>query len=198
MHRAGGGGSVAGMKLILGMLIAVLAAGRLAAVESSHVADPSNLATPADVAGLESRLAKFEQDTGIRVVIEFHPKSPPEAEDRQPGAYMRALSTKLGLIDDGVLAVFFADDPDWRVWIGNDLAAKFAGQPGTAAELTKSGAMHAAKEVWLKTVFARSDTAWKKRVGEAPDEVRPAEKVVMEAGSIIVGLENIFGQPAEK
>lgn len=184
------------MKFLLGLAVGLVVAARLVGAGASHVADPAALLAPAAAAGLEQRLAGFERATGIRVVMEFHLKSPAPDEDAKPGAYMRARSTRLGLIDHGVLVVYFADDPDWRVWIGNDLAARFAGQPGTAAELTKSGAMHDAKEAWLKTVFARSDTAWKQRVAAAPDEVKPIEKAVIEAGSLIVGLENVFAPPA--
>ena len=92
-----------------------------------------------------SALEAFEKQTGIRIVVQFHAKSPPEADDKVPGAYMSALSTKMGLIDHGILVVYFADDPDWRIWFGNDIAPLFAGKPGkTAKELTSDGSIHEA------------------------------------------------------
>ena len=95
-------------------------------------------------------LEEFERKTGTRIVVQFHAKSPPEAEDKVPGAYMSALSTKMGLIEKGILVVYFADDPDWRIWFGNQVAPVFAGKlDKTAPELTKDGSIHEAKEAFL-------------------------------------------------
>lgn len=139
--------------------------------------------------GLESKLAAFERTAGIRVLIRLQLKSPAEAEDKVPGAYMRALATELGVIRDGVLVVYFADDPDWRVWIGDELTPRFMGKAGTAEEFTASGTIHEAKEALLKETLAQADDtlAWLKKA--APKQVPPAGlKVVLQADSLADGL----------
>lgn len=129
-------------------------AGVGSAQEISHVDDAKGL-IPAAL-GWESKwegqLGAAEQRSGVRLLVQFHATSPSEKEDAKPGAYMHGLATKLGVAKTGVLAVWFADEKEWRVWVGDGLASKFAGKSGTAEELTASGAMHAAKEIFLALV----------------------------------------------
>lgn len=155
---------------------------------ATQVDDPADLLPESEAAQLDHQLEQLQKDTGIRVVMQFHQQEPPPEEDNAPGVYMRGLSTKLGLIEDGVLAVYFADVNEWRVWIGNNLASRFAGRAGTAEELTKSGAMHDAKEAWLKQVFDMAQKKWGHTnvVMDLPPKAR--ELVRFQALELIVGL----------
>ena len=126
-----------------------------------------------EVAELQANLVEFEDETHIKIFVQYHAKSPPEAEDAHPGDYMRALSTKLGLIKNGILMVHFADDPDWRVWIGDDLTPRFVGKPGTAKDFTESGAMHEAKEALLKSAMKDAADAYAGMHAPAPDPKDP-------------------------
>lgn len=145
--------------------------------------------------GLESKLVSFERTAGIRVLIRLQLKSPTAAEDKVPGAYMRDLATRLGVIRDGVLIVYFADEPDWRVWIGDELTPRFVGQAGTAEEFTASGAMHEAKEAMLKECLdqAEATLAWLERA--APKQVPPAGlKTALQADALVDGLIRRLGR----
>jgi hypothetical protein len=137
------------------LLLAALA--RANAVQP--IDDPAQLlhAPSAWTAAQADRVARFEAKTGVRILVECHVKSPPDDEDRVDGAYMTALSTRLGTVDHGVLMVYFADDGSWRVWIGNALTPVFVGKPGTAKSLTDSGEMHQAKEAYLDAAKARAE-----------------------------------------
>lgn len=66
---------------------------------------------------------ELEQKAGVRMLIRYHEMEPSEEEDSEPGAFMRALSSQLGVLENGVLVVHFADVDEWRVWIGNQLTA---------------------------------------------------------------------------
>jgi len=159
---------------------------------ASHIDDPGGLAT-VDAkwsADMESRLAAFEARTGIRILLQFHAKSPPELEDKQPGAYMRALATKLGVIKEGVLVVFFADDPDWRVWVGDDLTPRFVGKPGDAKRFTESGEMHNAKEAFLTASLAKADSAFAAQQKAAPAGAPPGlgRHLALQSDALIDGL----------
>ena len=128
----------------------------------SHAEDSSHIlpAGSALLETLQSKLATFEKTTGIRVLVRFHPKSPSADEDAKPGAYMRSLATQLGVANGGVLAVYFADEPDWRLWIGDELTARFSGKTGTVAELTENDAIHDAKELlFAKALDASAKSA---------------------------------------
>ncbi len=119
--------------------------------------DPAEILPPEARAKIAVKLAAFERSAGIRVIVEFRPKSPSEKEDEVPGAFMRGLAQRYGVAERGVLAVFFADDPDWRLWIGDALTARFAGKTGTVAELTENKAIHDAKEALFANAKAKAD-----------------------------------------
>jgi hypothetical protein len=143
---------------------------------ASHFDDPGRLlpADPAWTRAVEARLDAFERATGIKILVEIHLKSPSAEEDKVPGAYMSALSGKLGTLRHGVLVVYFADDPDWRVWVGDELTPAFAGKPGTVKELTASGAIHDVKEAMLAAARAKADATLAELQRIAPKEKPPA------------------------
>jgi hypothetical protein len=151
--------------------------------------DPGRLVTAdtAWVSATQAKLDAFAHRTGIRIVVQFHLQSPPADVDQVAGAYMSALSRRLGLIQHGVLVVYFADDPDWRIWVGDQLTPQFVGQPGDAASLTKSGAIHAAKEKLLDAATTKADAelAALQKSGAA---VSPGRRLTLHADALIDGL----------
>ena len=124
-----------------------------------HLDDPGQLLSfePKWSKVCEAQLLDFERTTGIKILVQFHLKSPSAEEDKKPGAYMHALAKKLGVDRAGVLAVYFNDDPDWRVWIGDDLTNVFTGRPGTVQELTASETIHNVKEAMLTAARAKAE-----------------------------------------
>ncbi len=150
-----------------------------------HVDDPGRLATvdTAWASGMEHRLEAVEAASGIRIMLQFHLKSPSAQEDSRPGVYMNGIATRLGIAQTGVLIVYFADDPDWRVWVGDDLTSRFAGKPGTAKELTASGAMHEAKEAFLAASLGKADAQFK-----ASQPQDPSRHLDLQATALVEGL----------
>jgi len=179
------------IRLLTVLSLLGLAAGLRAAEPFPHLDDPGRLLPAGSpwAQGLEGKLASFERTAGIRVVLRLQLKSPAEEEDKVPGAYLRALATKLDVIRHGVLVVYFADDPDWRVWIGDELTPRFMGRAGTAEEFTGSGAMHESKEAFLKEALAKADATlvWLKNA--APRQGPPAGlKIALQADALVDGL----------
>lgn len=121
---------------------------------TAHFDDPDRLlpSEPPRARNFNFKLANFERATGRRILARVLAKSPSAQEDAAPGAYMRALARQLGIDRDGVLAVYFADEDDWRVWIGDDLTAIFLRRPTTAADLGEGAALHDAKEALFNAV----------------------------------------------
>jgi hypothetical protein len=156
------------------------------AKQLAHIDDPAEIATidAGWASSTESKLERIESLSGIKVVLQFHAKAPSAQEDSVAGAYMKALSTSLGTAQKGVLIVYFADDPDWRIWVGDDLAARFAGKAGSAAELTANGGIHNAKEAYLDTSVAKADADFK----SAPGPSSVSRRIRMEADALLDNL----------
>ena len=180
-------------RLSLGALIIVSAA----SAATPRIEDPARILAASVVwtARETDKLTAFEQKTGIRILVQYHPQSPPDAEDRVDGQYMTTLSTRLGTVDHGILMVYFADDGSWRVWIGNLLTPSFVGKPGDARQFTASGEMHQAKEAYLDRAKARADAAYGQRHSPAKvsdTERRTPEYLALWSDALIDGLTTIF------
>jgi cyclophilin family peptidyl-prolyl cis-trans isomerase len=139
-----------------------------------------------------SKLANLERTLGLKIVARLRAKSPSAAEDAQPGAFMRGLAEKLGTAHAGALAVYFADDDSWRVWIGDALTARFVGRPGTAQELTASGAIHEVKEAFLKAAQERGNADFRRQQETAAAARQPApppgQRVKLQTDAILDDL----------
>jgi cyclophilin family peptidyl-prolyl cis-trans isomerase len=159
---------------------------------TAHFDDPDKILPldPPRAKNFNYKLANLERATGLRIVARIRAKSPTEAEDAQPGAFMRALATQLGTAQRGALAVYFADEDDWRVWIGAELTDRFVGRPGTAQELTASGAIHEVKESFLKTACAAGDADYERQKKSLPLDRQPppSQRVKLQTDAILDGL----------
>lgn len=159
---------------------------------TAHFDDPDKILPidPPRAKNFNFKLANLERATGLRIVARMRAKSPTDAEDAQPGAFMRALAAQLGTAQRGALAVYFADDASWRVWIGDELTPRFVGKPGTAKEFTDSGAMHEAKEAFLQAVKAAGDADFaRQQKSAAPDQQPPpAQHIKLQTDAMLDGL----------
>lgn len=159
---------------------------------TAHFDDPDRLlpTEPPRAKNFNYKLANLERATGLRIFARLRAKSPTAAEDAQPGAFMRAWAAQLGTAQRGALAVYFADEDDWRVWIGEDLAARFAGRPGSAQELTDNGAMHAAKEAFLERCRQAGDADYERQKKSLPADQPPppGQRVKLQTDAILDGL----------
>ena len=107
-----------------------------------------------------------------------------------PGAYMRALAEKLGVAKRGALAVYFADEDDWRVWIGDESTAAFLGRPAGTADLAKGAAFHEAKKTFLAAARAEGDAAFARQQKAAPPDKQPpsTQKLKLQTDAVLDGL----------
>lgn len=96
----------------------------------------------------------------MKIAARLLAKSPSAAEDNVPGAFMQALAQQLGTAQRGAVAAYFADEDDWRVWIGTESTPAFFGSPTTLADLKPEGAFHQQKEIFLAQAAAAGDAAF--------------------------------------
>ena len=152
--------------------------------------DDSEKLLPQDVPRAKNfnfKLANFEQTTGLRIVGRMFAKSPTAAEDARPGAYMHALADKLGVARRGALAAYFADEDDWRVWIGDESTAIFLGRPSKPEDLGPEGAFHQAKEAFLAATRAQGDTAFaaQQKAAQPDKQPPPAQHLKLQTDAVL-------------
>ncbi|MBL9216595.1 MAG: peptidylprolyl isomerase [Opitutaceae bacterium] len=166
---------------------------------SAHFDDPQHLIPPEPprARNFNFKLANLERFTGLRIAARLMAKSPSAAEDAQPGAYMRALAERLGVARRGALAVYFADEDDWRVWIGDESTAAFLGRTPSAADLSEGAAFHEAKEAFLQAARAAGDARFATEQKAAPpDQPPPAgQRLKLQTDAMLDGLIRKLSQP---
>jgi cyclophilin family peptidyl-prolyl cis-trans isomerase len=94
---------------------------------AAHFDDPAKV-LPQEVPRAKNfnyKLNNFQRATGQRIFARVYPTSTPGDEKTSPPAYTRLLASSLGVNQDGVLAVYFADQDLWQVWVGDDLMPVF-------------------------------------------------------------------------
>jgi cyclophilin family peptidyl-prolyl cis-trans isomerase len=158
----------------------------------AHFDDPTKIlpTEPPRAKNFNYKLANVERATGLKIVGRMVAKSPTAEEDKVPGAWMKALATKLGVAQRGALAVYFADEDEWRVWIGDASTPAFVGRAGTAAEFTKSGAIHEVKEAFLKAARAAGEADYErqKKTSAADKQPSPAQRVKLQTDALLDSL----------
>jgi cyclophilin family peptidyl-prolyl cis-trans isomerase len=159
---------------------------------AAHFDDPEHLlpSDPPRAKNFNYKLANFERATGLKIVARLMAKSPPPEEDAKPGVYMHALAEKLGVAQRGILVAYFADEDDWRVWIGDELTSRFVGRPGTVEELTRSKAIHETKEAFLKAAHDAGEADFAKQKASAPADRQPppGQRIKLHTDAILDAL----------
>jgi cyclophilin family peptidyl-prolyl cis-trans isomerase len=154
--------------------------------------DPDQLipTEPPRAKNFNFKLANFERTTGVRIVARLYSKSPSQAEDEKPGAYMKALAEKFGVARHGALAAYFADEKDWRVWIGDESTATFAGRPMSAKELQPEDVFHKVKTDFLERAEAQGNADFEKQKKNAAADKQPlpAQRLKLQVDAMLDGL----------
>ena len=137
--------------------------------------DPQHLlpAEPPRAKNFNYKLANVERATGVKIRARLFAQSPTAAADAAPGQVMRTLARQLGTEHAGATVAYFADEKDWRVWIGDASTSAFLGRPATAADLGDDGAFHAAKDAFLAAAQTAGDQAYAAQKKSAPPATPP-------------------------
>jgi len=160
---------------------------------TAHFDDPDKL-LPQDVPRAKNfnfKLANFERFTGRKIYARVFAKSPTEAEDAQPGAYMRALAQKLGTDRSGALAVYFADEKDWRIWFGDDAISPLLGRTPTPTDLAPDGPLHEAKMAFIAAAERRGADFAAQQAAEGRT-VTDAQRLKLVVDEVLDGLINLL------
>ena len=154
--------------------------------------DPQNLLPPEPprAKNFNYKLFNLERATGLKIRARLFAVSPPPAEDAAPGQFMRALARQLGTEHAGATLAYFADEKDWRVWIGDTSTSGFLGRPATAADLGDDGAFHAVKEALLAAAQAAGDKAYAEQQKSAPpaSPPSPAQHIKLQTDALLEAL----------
>jgi cyclophilin family peptidyl-prolyl cis-trans isomerase len=159
---------------------------------AAHFDDPDRL-LPQDVPRAKNfnfKLANFERITGVKIAGRMFAPAPTAAEDAQPGQFMKALAARLGTLDHGAVAAYFAADDDWRVWLSDEAANIFLGHSASAADLAPDGALHRVKTAFMDAAIAAGNAAYEKQKQAAPPDQQPppAQRLKLQTDAILDGL----------
>jgi len=160
---------------------------------TAHFFDPDGVlpVEPPRAKYFNFKLANFERVNGVKLVGRVFAKSPTEAEDAVPGAFMRGLAQKLGVDRSGVLVAYFADEKDWRVWLGDDLVPRFLGRPVRDGDLKDGGALHDAKMALIDGAEAKGDAAFAAQQHALPADappLHPGQQAKLQADALLDAL----------
>jgi len=159
---------------------------------AAHFDDPDHVlpVEPPRAKYFNFKLSNFERITGVKIVGRIFAHAPPAKEDEIPGAYMRALAAKLGVAKTGVLVAYFADDQDWRVWIGDDLVPVLLGRPVVDGDLRVDGPLHDVKTKLLDDAQAKGDAAFaaQQKAATADHPVAPGQHAKLQADALLDAL----------
>ncbi|HWA26229.1 MAG TPA: peptidylprolyl isomerase [Lacunisphaera sp.] len=154
--------------------------------------DPSGLipVDPPRAKNFNFKLANYERTTGLKIKARLFAKSPTEAEDKVPGAFMRALAARIGADQRGVAVAYFADENDWRMWISDDLVPAFLGRPARTEDLADGGPLHQAKAALMEKAQADGDAAFVAQQKTAPAEQPPppGQRIKLQTDAILDAL----------
>jgi cyclophilin family peptidyl-prolyl cis-trans isomerase len=158
----------------------------------AHFDDPDHIlpTEPPRARNFNYKLANFERITGTRIVGRIFARLPDVKADEVPGATMRGLAAKHGVDRSGVMVAYFADDKDWRVWIGDDLVPAFLGRAVVAGDLGDGGVLHDAKTALLDAAQAKGDAAFAAQQRAAPPDRQPppGQQVKLQADALLDAL----------
>ena len=137
--------------------------------------DPQNLLppTPARARAFNFKLANVERATGVKIRARLFAKSPAAAEDAAPGQFMRALARQLGTEKSGAVLAYFADEKDWRLWLGDDSTTAFLGRSALPPDLADGAALHDAKDIYFAAAQAEADAMFARQQKSAPPDQQP-------------------------
>jgi cyclophilin family peptidyl-prolyl cis-trans isomerase len=94
---------------------------------TAHFDDPAGVlpADPPRAKNFNLKLNNFQRATGQRIYARVYPTFTPTGEKETPAPFAQKLARSLGIHQNGVLAVYFADKDQWYVWVGDNLAGTF-------------------------------------------------------------------------
>ncbi len=113
---------------------------------TAHFDDPDKVlpTDPSRAQSLNLRLANVERSTGVRIYARVYARFVPGAQGGSPDALAESLSRSLGLADNGVLALHFADSGSWVFKVGRSTAPRFTSDAGKGPNAPGNGPLDAA------------------------------------------------------
>lgn len=160
-----------------------------------HFADPENVLPldPPRARAFNNKLANLERATGAKVYGRLIPKTDPAEAEAKPGTIAKRIATELGIVNDGVLAVYLVDRDTWALWIADSKLAKFLPEGTTAAT-----SLHDRKQAFIAQAKTRAALVIAKAEKAAPPDkpLLPAQKIKLQIDEVLDGLIALFENTA--
>jgi len=157
----------------------------------AHFDDPDRLlpTDPSRAQALNLKLANVERATGVKIYARVIARFVPAAPGGTPAAFAEALSQSLGLADDGILAVYFADRGAWTLAVGRSKVRWFTSGAADGGNGTGSTALEAAIDRFLGESRIREARYLEQSARVLPNFLQsPGQKIKVSADAILDGL----------
>jgi cyclophilin family peptidyl-prolyl cis-trans isomerase len=127
------------------------------------------------------QLANFTRATGLKIYARVIAKMAPAEAKLEPGAIARRWAENLGVLNDGVVALHFADSGQWVLWIADPLLPAFNPAGGDLAE---------AKRTFLAAQKAQADAYTTEMAQSLPprQSISRGMKIKYQVDAVLGGL----------
>jgi cyclophilin family peptidyl-prolyl cis-trans isomerase len=136
------------------------------------------------------KLANFERFTGVTIVARVLARTPVAAGGPGLEAWLTAEAERLGVSQNGALAVYIATEARWHLVIGAHSVTRFT-RTGPMGEPQPPGlSLVRAEEQFLAAARARGDAAWARAQAAAtPDKPLPTGQALkLQVDAVLDGL----------
>lgn len=160
---------------------------------AAHFHDPDHLlpAEPPRALAFQRKLANFERATGQKIYVRLLAKFAPEKPQQSPGRLAGSMAKQLGLPAPSALAVYFADQDQWGLWLGEAYLPAFTGKAGAELQaMLHDGSLHRAKESFFTAARQAAAVATVDYATSLPagQDVPPAQKLKLQVDAVIDAL----------
>lgn len=155
---------------------------------AAHFDDPENLlpTDPPRARSFNFKLGNVERATGLRVYARVLGRFVPGPSGGTREAFALGLSQRLGLEEEGVLAVYFADAGEWALNVGRDVAPRFMRLTGDPRAPHGSDILAKAVRAFLKESVNREHQYEQRFQGSLTNNLQiPGEKMKLSVDAFL-------------
>ena len=136
------------------------------------------------------KLVNLERFTGIKLAARVYAKPPAATQSGQLDAWLAKEAARLGVAKRGALAIYFADQDQWHIRIGEESASHFLQTGPNGEKATPATSVPAAVDDLLKAASVRSAEMIAAMIKRLPpeDPMTDARRIKLKADAVLDGL----------
>jgi cyclophilin family peptidyl-prolyl cis-trans isomerase len=135
------------------------------------------------------KLANFERFTGTKLTARIFAKAPADAEGDKLDSWLLREAERLGVKKSGAFAVYFADQDQWHLRIGDESVSQFIRGPLGEKPSPATSLAEAVEEFLDDTRSRGAEFIAKAQASATPDKpVSASQKIKLKVDAVLDGL----------